>query len=46
MLLLAAGLTLFAGCMSRQPAYVGTQVATADNINIGQPTSTAAGKPG
>jgi hypothetical protein len=34
---LAAVLSLFAGCMTR-PVNVGPQVATADDMNVGQPT--------
>src|SRR5271155_2633727 len=34
---LAVGLALFAGCVSR-PVDVGPQVATTDDINVGQPT--------
>jgi hypothetical protein len=37
-LLIAAALPLFAGCMSPAPTNVGSQVATADNVNVGQPT--------
>jgi hypothetical protein len=37
-LLIAVALPLFAGCASQAPTSVAPQVATADNINIGQPT--------
>jgi len=34
----AALLMLFAGCASKEPTNVGPQVATADNVYVGQPT--------
>jgi hypothetical protein len=37
-LLVATALPLFAGCASRAPTNVAPQVATADNVNVGQPT--------
>jgi hypothetical protein len=37
-LLIAAVLPLFAGCASKAPTNVAPQVATADNVYVGQPT--------
>lgn len=37
-ILIATALPLFAGCMSKQPVSVAPQVATADNVYVGQPT--------
>jgi hypothetical protein len=37
-ILIAAGLPLFAGCMSKPPVDVAPQVATADGVYVGQPT--------
>ena len=36
--LIAAALPLFAGCMSERPVAVAPQVATADGVYTGQPT--------
>ena len=36
-LLIAAALPLLAGCTSTRPTSVAPQVATADNVNVGQP---------
>jgi len=36
-LLVAAALPLLAGCKSPRPTNVAPQVATADNVNVGQP---------